>query len=124
MSASCTHVSALLHALVGLCPSTYPAGSVPDASDDEALLVTSYACQWKVPSNRKDCTLLLSKVMLEKHSYGRERKRSLKLMEEFDPRPAEYHNTAKDLLHDFLGKVKKRVSILNCKLIFLVGLFN
>ena len=27
-------------------------------------------------------------------------------MEEFDPRPAEYHNTAKDLLQEFLGKVK------------------
>ena len=80
--------------------------SVPDASDDEALPVTSYACQWKVPSTRKYCTLPLSKVVFEKHSYGRERKRSLKLMEEFDPRPAEYHNTAKDLLQDFLGKVK------------------
>ena len=103
MSASCTRVSALLHALVALCPSTYSAGSVPDASDDEALPVT---CQWKVPSKRKDCTLPLSKVVFEKHSYGRERKRSLKPMEEFDPRLAEYHNTAKDLLQDFLGKVK------------------
>ena len=27
-------------------------------------------------------------------------------MEEFDPKPAEYHNTAKDLLQDFIGKVK------------------
>lgn len=106
MSASCTHVSALLHALVALCPSTYSAGSIPDGSDDEALPVTSYACQWKVPSKRKDCTLPLSKIVFEKHSYGRERKRSLKIMEDFDPRPAEYHNTAKDLLQDFLGKVK------------------
>ena len=106
MSASCTHVSALLHALVALCPSTYSAGSIPDGSEDEALPVTSYACQWKVPSKRKDCTLPLSKIVFEKHSYGRERKRSLKIMEDFDPRPAEYHNTAKDLLQDFLGKVK------------------
>ena len=106
LSASCTHVSALLHALVSLSPSTYSAGSAPDASDDEALPVTSFACQWKVPSRRKDCTLPLSKVVFEKHSYGRERKRSLKLMEEFDPRPAVYQNTAKDLLQDFLGKVK------------------
>jgi hypothetical protein len=41
--------------------------------------------------------------VFEKHLYGRERKRTLKLM---DPRPAEYHNTAKDLLKGFLGKVK------------------
>lgn len=45
-------------------------------------------------------------VHFKKHSYGRERKRSQKIMEDFDPRPAEYHNTAKNLLHDFLGKVK------------------
>lgn len=46
----------------------------------------------------------LSKIVFEKHSYGREKKRSLKIMEDFDPRPAEYHNTAKDLLQDFLRK--------------------
>ena len=36
-------------------------------------------------------------------------------MEEFDPRPVEYRNTAKDLLKEFLGKVKGKdlgVSIL------------
>ena len=108
MSASCTHVPALLHALVALCPSTYSTGSAPDGSDDEALPVTSYTCQWKVPSKRKDCTLPLSEIVFEKHSYGRQRKRSLKITEEFDPRPAEYHNTAKHLLQDFLGKVKEK----------------
>ena len=72
-----------------LCPSTYSAGIVPEPLDEESLPVTSYACQWKVPSKRKDCTLPLSKIVFEEHLYGRERKRSLKIMEEFDPRPAQ-----------------------------------
>ena len=40
------HKNQLLHALVALRPSTYSAGSAPDGSDNEALAVTSYACQW------------------------------------------------------------------------------
>lgn len=55
---------------------------------------------------RNDCILPLSKIVFEKHLYGREIKRSMKIMKEFDPRPAEYRNTANDLLKEFLGKVK------------------
>lgn len=91
--------------LMLFCQSTYSAGSVSDMLDNEALL-TSFACQWKVLNKHKDCTLPLSKIVFKKHLYGSERKILLKIMEELDPGPVKYRNTAKDLLKEFLGKVK------------------
>lgn len=53
-SASCTHISALLHALVVLRPGpniSTPTASRDSGEDDEdnQLPVTSYLCQWKPP---------------------------------------------------------------------------
>ena len=106
-SASCTHVSGLLHALVAMCPS-FPSASMDPSSDDpqeEALPITSYACQWKPPRKRKESTLQMSKAIFHKPVYGREKRRSSKPLEEFDPRPPECKNTAQERLTEFLGKV-------------------
>ena len=86
-SASCTHVSGLLHALVAMCPSQ--AGQVDDSSDTEdPLPVTSFACKWKQPRKRKDCTMKMSEVTFQKHVYGRQVKHTLQSIDEFDPRPS------------------------------------
>ena len=51
MSSSCTHVSALLHALVALTQTEFQLHpDLCDSSNDDEnkpLPVTSYACQWK-----------------------------------------------------------------------------
>ncbi len=109
-SATCTHVSGLLHALVSLSPSEFqlPGSETTTAApgDAEVLPITSYACQWKVPRKRKDSTMLMSDASFHKHVYGRERKRSLKPLEDFDPRPVEYRATATDRLPELLDKLR------------------
>ena len=48
-SASCTHVSAVLHSLVALTSNEFqlqPDCSQPVEEDDDQLPVTSYPCQW------------------------------------------------------------------------------
>ena len=111
-SASCTHVYGLLHALVAMSPS-FPFHSVTDPStsepEEEALPITSYACLWKPPHKRKESTLQMSEATFHKPVYGREKRRSSKPLEEFDPRPPEYKNTAQGRLTEFLGKVRGKV---------------
>ena len=103
-------MSGLLHALVAMSPS-FPSHSVMDPStstsepEEEALPITSYACQWKPPRKRKESTLRMSEATFHKPVYGREKRRSSKPLEEFDPRPPEYKNTAQGHLKEFLGKV-------------------
>ena len=53
-SASCTHISALLHELAVLTSIPFPvASSVPDDEDAESVSVTSLPCQWKPPRKRE-----------------------------------------------------------------------
>ena len=67
-SATCTHVSALLHALVAMTPTHLKPG--PSHRDvDEDLPVTSYPCQWKEPRKRKQSNLKISDARLEKHVW-------------------------------------------------------
>lgn len=47
----------------------------------------------------------MADAVFEKHVYGRERKRTLKPLEEFDPRPVQYRGTAKDHLPALLDKL-------------------
>ena len=106
-SASCTHVSGLLHALVALCPAQL---SQPpkdgNAEEDEPLPITSFACQWKQPRKRKESTLPMSEAVFHKPVYGRQQKHTLSSITDFDPRPQRYRGTAPALLEEFLEKVK------------------
>lgn len=108
-SASCTHVSALLHALVSL---TTPRFQVQPAdlpgvsySDEEAIPITSLACQWKPPKKRKESTMTMPEAPFAKHMYGRERKRTVHSVEDFDPRPVEFRGTAHNHLPGLLEKI-------------------
>ena len=102
---TCTHVSALLHALVAMTPSHLKSGH-SRCDVDEDLSVTSYPCQWKEPRKRKQSNLKISDAKVEKHMYGKQRKLNLSPLEEFDPRPHKYQGTAPAQLTDFLGKVR------------------
>ena len=69
--ASCTQVSALLHALASMTSSQFeikpskPCPTLCDDDDDETS-VTSILCQWKVPKQCKESTLQMSEVTFEK----------------------------------------------------------
>ena len=103
-SASCTHVSALLHALAALTPASDQ--NIQDSSDEEAIPITSYLCQWNAPRKRKESNLPISQAPFMKHVYGRQRKHELKPLEDFDPRPVDLRGKANDHLETFLGKVR------------------
>ena len=107
-SASCTHVSGLLHTLVNLTPINYHdlADTSPSAEDDEAVPVTSLECQWRRPRKRKESNLKIADATFQKHVYGRERKREFQSLKDFDPRPSELCGNAMDQMHYFLDKVK------------------
>ena len=103
---------ALLHALVAMRPGLesgtgFSAPSTTgDSDDDEALLVTSFSCQWKAPRKRKESTLKFADANFEKHVYGRERRYHWKSIKDLDPRPVEHRGTAPQLMQDFLESVK------------------
>ena len=113
-SASCTHISALLHALVAMRPATVSeipvkAPSAIHNSDDddiEGLPVTSFPCQWKQPRKRKESTLKFADANFEKYEYGQERKHHWNSIKDFDPRPIEHRGKAPQLMQDFLKSVK------------------
>ena len=107
LSASCVHVSAILHALVSLNPSSTPNPStvVPTASD-ASVPITSMINRWKPPRKRKESSLMMSEAKFQKHVYGRERKHNISELESFDPRPDEYKGTASSLLNHFLEATK------------------
>ncbi|KAL5517990.1 hypothetical protein EMCRGX_G003649 [Ephydatia muelleri] len=104
-SASCTHVSGLLHALVAMCPSKIEFTSGTTTSEDPRP-VTSYPCQWKQPHKRKDSSAKVSELAFHKHVFGQQKKHTLRTLSDFDPRPPEQKGTAPHLLKDFLTKVK------------------
>ena len=110
-SASRTHVSTLLHALVAITPTWFPDPSSvgEDQEETEIFPVTSYACQWKPPRKRKESYTKISEAKFEKHVYGTLKKRELLNLEEVDSRPPEYRGTANAELGTFLDKVRGRV---------------
>jgi len=113
-SASCTHVSGLLHALAAITPANVTSTSTPDetiGSDDnddepESLPVTSFACKWKPPRKRKECVLKFADANFEKHVYGRQKKYTWDPIKDFDPRPVEYRGSAPQQMETFLKAVK------------------
>ena len=110
MSASCTHVSVVLHALVAMTAKNFQVSPVSSATlpadeEDEVMPVTSYLCQWKVPSKRKESILPMSAAVVEKHDYRKQKKRRVGITEDFDPRPLEYRGTAQSNLPALLDSV-------------------
>ena len=97
-SASCTHVSALMHALVAMTQSEFKLQQVVPMSraedEEEALPITSYPCQWKPPKKRKESNMQMSEAVFQKHDYSSLKKRKVRLVEDFDPRPECYKGTA------------------------------
>ena len=107
MSASCVHVSAILHALVSLNPSRQPNPSMvlrPEVN--ESVPVTSLINSWKPPRKRKESTMLMSDVKFQKHVYGRQPKHHMSPLESFDPRPEKFRGTANAGLERFLQATK------------------
>lgn len=107
-SATCTHISGLLHALVAMLPSQNPLPSCSGDSplEEEALPITSFACAWKAPHKRKDNKAKISEISFDKHVYGRQTKHTYQSLVDYNPRPAELRGTAKDQLKVFLANVK------------------
>ena len=110
MSASCTHVSALLHALRALnnTHTFKPPGASVDgnASEDEATPCTSQPCRWKAPTKRKESTLHLSDATFQKHEYSKPIKRKIQNMEDFDPRPESFRGSTQSRLPKLLKQLK------------------
>ena len=50
-SATCTHVSALLHGLVAMSPTAFLQRSNSECDD---LPITSYPCMWKQPNEKRN----------------------------------------------------------------------
>ena len=67
-----------------------------------------YPCQWRAPKKRKQSTLRFADSVFEKHLYGKVKKRRLKPLEDFDPRPDRFKGIAKNslpaLLNDLCGE--------------------
>ena len=112
-SASCTHVSALLHALTALAAPRFQlqpseAGQMVADESDDVTPVTSLPCQWKPPRKRKESTMRVGEVTFEKHVYGRQKKRALRQAEEFDPRPLCFRGTAHERLPQLLDAIRSQ----------------
>ena len=105
-SASCTHVSAVLHALCALAPATFQvqATSASDEGDNNEVPITSLPCQWKAPEIREESVLPISEA--EKHNYAHPVKKSVRQLENFDPRLSEFRGEAASRLATFLEKVR------------------
>ena len=76
LSATCVHVSAILHALASITSSLWPnPPSVVNVENDAdtAVCPTSLLNSWKPPRKRKESTLMMSQVKFEKHVYGKKR---------------------------------------------------
>ena len=107
-SASCTHVSAVLHALASVNPTSLnlkPNIHSAGVTGDE-VPVTSLPCLWKAPRKRKQSSLPLSEAVFQKHHYTRPVKRGITPLEDFDLRPPEFQGTASSCLPALLQKVK------------------
>lgn len=105
-SASCTHVSALLHALASLCLTPFPTQDNDTVDEEEVVPITSLACQWKPPRKRKESAMKITDVEFQKHVYGRTKRRTMKSIEGFDPRPGNYCGTANTNLPALLDSVR------------------
>ena len=98
-------MSAVLHALSAMNPAPFPStSSTTDDADEEP--VTSLACTWKQPRKRKESNMKISEVVFEKHVHGKTKKHKYEKLEDFDPRPTKYHNTANNNLPALLDSIR------------------
>ena len=74
--------------------------------DNESLPCTSYPCQWKQPKKRKESNLRMGDAVFEKHVLGRECKRKVVAVEDFDPRPQKFRDTIKERVPVLLDKIR------------------
>lgn len=86
--------------------SLHPHVPANTADEEHALPVTSYPCQFKPPRKRKESDRLIAETHFEKHTFGKERKGAVSLIEEFDPRPLKYKGTASANVPSLLTKVQ------------------
>ena len=111
-SASCTHVSALLHSLVAMTSKNcqvnpeLPSSALVDGDTERFTPLTSVLSSWNVPRSRKESNLQMSDAVFEKHDYQRSTKRRRKQIGDFDPRPEDYRGGAKSLLPALLDSVR------------------
>ena len=109
LSASCVHVSALLHALVQMCcKDGTPILTSDDGAHDEdekADPVTSLACRWIQPRKQKEEVLKMSDAQFKKLRYDKPSK-DLTSIASFDPRPPEYRGNAIQRLPGLLQQLK------------------
>ena len=106
-SASCTHVSALLHILVSFTPPGFEHALNNDTGAEDAVQpVTSFLCQWDAPHKHKESNMQISNTKFQKHVYGRKRKHAIEPLTDFDPRPEELRGNSKEQLTTYLNKVR------------------
>ena len=111
-SASCTHVSALLHSLVAMTSKNcqvhpeLPTSALVDRDIEWFTPLTSVLSSWNVPRSRKESNLQMSEAVFDKHVYQRSTKRKRKQVGDFDPRPEDYRGNAKSLLPALLDGVR------------------
>ena len=79
---SCTHVSAVLHALAALTRSSFQlrpnVSPTNDSDDEDTTPVTSLPCQMEMPKKEKESTLPLSEATFEKYDYAKTHKEDQK----------------------------------------------
>ena len=109
-SASCTHVSAVLHAVCGMKQTfdlTPPNPTeLDDDNDEPSLPCTSQPCVWKEPRSRKESNLRVSDAVFEKHDYSKPVKRKIHQLNDYDPRPSQFKGAACGELPELLKKIK------------------
>ena len=107
LSASCVHVSGLLHALVAMNPDTTPSEAIGELEEDEeSIPVTSRLCRWRQPRKQKEKALKMSETVYTKHEYGKVRKQKVVPLADFDPRPPELRGKATEHLPALLNRVR------------------
>ena len=104
VSASCVHVSALLHALVHMFSTE---GAPPETeSDSEGVVpITSLVCKWVMPRKQKERALKVSDTQFKRLLFSKPSKNVGSLII-FDPRPPEYRGTALQYLPRLLEQLK------------------
>ena len=83
-----------------------PSNSEVLEENQTSISCTSLPCKWVVPKTRKESTQQISTAVFKKHEHDKPVKRQIPLLEDFDPRPPEYHGNAQSFVPDLLKKVK------------------
>ena len=74
--------------------------------EEQALPVTSYLCQWKVPKSQKESTIAMSEAVFEKYEYSKKRKRKIQPIEDYNSRPPEFRGTASERFPELLEEIR------------------